>query len=199
MYCQCDVPDPSRRPSRTTPGIEPTVAWAPTRQCCGGSMLSLFRLCVAPGWVPLLASYHHNAPTLLIIFAPVDCIPELSSLFPFPDYLDRYFRQGKGRIGIWALGWRRQWEISGAGGKVVVERDAEYLRTGTVNSTYLAPPLADPYVLILAVKQQNQKYEWTSKMTGVIAGKWTAAPDQRAGKRQAISGSGRIWPAINNT
>ncbi|KAF8216560.1 hypothetical protein K438DRAFT_396585 [Mycena galopus ATCC 62051] len=50
-YRQCNVPDPSCQPSRTTPGIELTVAWAPTRQCCGGSMLSLFRLCVAPGWL----------------------------------------------------------------------------------------------------------------------------------------------------
>jgi hypothetical protein len=50
-YCQHDVPDPSRRPSRTMLGIEPTVAWAPTCQCCGGSMLSLFRLCIAPGWL----------------------------------------------------------------------------------------------------------------------------------------------------
>ena len=50
-YRQWDVPNPSHRPSRTMPGIEPIVAWAPTRQCCGGSMLSLFRLCVAPGWL----------------------------------------------------------------------------------------------------------------------------------------------------
>jgi hypothetical protein len=51
MYCQCNVPDPSCRPSWTMLGIEPTVAWAPTHQCCGGSMLSLFRLCIAPGWL----------------------------------------------------------------------------------------------------------------------------------------------------
>ncbi|KAJ7612887.1 hypothetical protein DFH06DRAFT_147379 [Mycena polygramma] len=29
----------------------PTVAWAPTCQRCGGDVLSLCRLCVAPGWL----------------------------------------------------------------------------------------------------------------------------------------------------
>ena len=48
-YRQRDEPDPSRRPSRTTPGIEPTMDWAPTSQCLAGDMLSLFCLCVDPG------------------------------------------------------------------------------------------------------------------------------------------------------
>ncbi|KAJ6607631.1 hypothetical protein B0H10DRAFT_2194785 [Mycena sp. CBHHK59/15] len=32
MYANATSEDPSARPSRTTPGIEPTVAWAPTSQ-----------------------------------------------------------------------------------------------------------------------------------------------------------------------
>jgi hypothetical protein len=48
MYRQRDEPDPSRRPSRTTLGIKPTMDWAPTSQCLAGDMLSLFCLCVAP-------------------------------------------------------------------------------------------------------------------------------------------------------
>jgi hypothetical protein len=48
-YCQRQELSPNLRPSRTTPGIEPTVAWAPTCQRFAGNVLSLWRLCVAPG------------------------------------------------------------------------------------------------------------------------------------------------------
>ncbi|KAJ6603709.1 hypothetical protein B0H10DRAFT_2079008 [Mycena sp. CBHHK59/15] len=50
-YCQCDEQDLSHWPSWTTLEIEPTVAWAPTCQCLGGDVLSLFCLCIAPGWL----------------------------------------------------------------------------------------------------------------------------------------------------
>ncbi|KAJ6563643.1 hypothetical protein DFH09DRAFT_1082229 [Mycena vulgaris] len=45
MYRQRDEPDPSRRPSRTTPGIEPTMDWAPIRQrLAGGRALPISSL-----------------------------------------------------------------------------------------------------------------------------------------------------------
>ncbi|KAJ7494008.1 hypothetical protein FB451DRAFT_1164875 [Mycena latifolia] len=64
-YRQCEEPYPSHRPSRTTPGIEPTMDWAPICQCLAGDMLSLLRLCVAPGGSILIhpASTFCCAPT----------------------------------------------------------------------------------------------------------------------------------------
>jgi hypothetical protein len=44
MYCQRDKFNSSLRLSRITPGIEPTVAWAPTCQRLAGDVLSLLRL-----------------------------------------------------------------------------------------------------------------------------------------------------------
>jgi hypothetical protein len=38
-YHQCDTPDPSHWPSRTTPGIELTAAWAPANLQTPGSAL----------------------------------------------------------------------------------------------------------------------------------------------------------------
>ncbi|KAJ7799112.1 hypothetical protein B0H13DRAFT_1933376 [Mycena leptocephala] len=82
IYHQRDVPDPSHRPSRTTPRIEPTVAWDPTCQRLAGDVLSLFHLCVAPGWLPL---------TTLILLHACNRQPVQPRHLQFPSWNNPFF------------------------------------------------------------------------------------------------------------
>ncbi|KAJ7743595.1 hypothetical protein B0H16DRAFT_1463584 [Mycena metata] len=86
-YRQRDELNLSHQPSRTTPGIEPTVAWAPTCQRLAGDVLSLLRLCVAPGLLPpstfvLQASApgQHDLDTTLVSRRPT---PSSSAANPY--------------------------------------------------------------------------------------------------------------------